>query len=152
MGGQVEIVSNVKLITKDEKVSRSAAELLVMLNIKPFYYGIKVAYVYSNGEVFPADVLDISPRSRRSLLIPPLSLLLRPPPRELTMVRLPLLLKKKRRKKKSPPLPQAECSVVRPPLMTMMTLMKIRVKSLCRVVLFLFCTRVSYVFRPFSPK
>lgn len=59
--GQVEIVSNVKLITKDEKVSRSAAELLVMLNIKPFYYGIKVAYVYSNGEVFPADVLDISP-------------------------------------------------------------------------------------------
>lgn len=59
--GQVEIVSNVKLITKDEKVSRSAAELLVMMNIKPFYYGIKVAYVYNNGDVFPADVLDISP-------------------------------------------------------------------------------------------
>jgi len=58
--GQVEIVSNVKLITKDEKVSRSAAELLVMLNIKPFYYGIKVAYVYNNGDVFPADVLDIT--------------------------------------------------------------------------------------------
>jgi len=58
--GQVEIVSNVKLITKDEKVSRSAAELLVMLNIKPFFYGIKVAYVYNNGDVFPADVLDIT--------------------------------------------------------------------------------------------
>jgi len=58
--GQVEIISNVKLITKDEKVSRSAAELLVMLNIKPFYYGIKVNYVYNNGDVFPADVLDIS--------------------------------------------------------------------------------------------
>merc|ERR1719367_1034792 len=58
--GQVEIIINVKLITKDEKVSRSAAELLVMLNIKPFYYGIKVNYVYNNGDVFPADVLDIS--------------------------------------------------------------------------------------------
>jgi large subunit ribosomal protein LP0 len=58
--GQVEILSPVKLISKDEKVSRSAAELLVMLNIKPFFYGISVEMVYSNGDVFPADVLDIS--------------------------------------------------------------------------------------------
>lgn len=58
--GQVEIMSPVKLITKGEKVSRSAAELLIMLNIKPFYYGISVNYVYSNGDVFPAAVLDIS--------------------------------------------------------------------------------------------
>merc|ERR550519_2781046 len=58
--GQVEIQSPVKLITKDEKVSRSAAELLIMLNIKPFFYGIGVNYVYSNGDVFPAAVLDIS--------------------------------------------------------------------------------------------
>merc|ERR1712150_145605 len=59
--GQVEIVSDVKLITEGEKVGRSAAELLVMLNIKPFYYGITVAHVYDKGEVYPADVLDISP-------------------------------------------------------------------------------------------
>jgi len=59
--GQVEIVSDVKLITKGEKVGRSAAELLVMLNIKPFYYGITVNHVYDKGEVYPADVLDISP-------------------------------------------------------------------------------------------
>merc|ERR1712141_229477 len=59
--GQVEIVSDVKLITAGEKVGRSAAELLVMLNIKPFYYGITVGYVYDKGEVYPADVLDISP-------------------------------------------------------------------------------------------
>jgi len=58
--GQVEIVSDVKLINEGEKVNRSAAELLVMLNIKPFYYGIKVDYVFSNGDVFPAAVLDIS--------------------------------------------------------------------------------------------
>merc|ERR1711997_1222994 len=59
--GQVEIVSDVKLITKGEKVGRSAAELLVMLNIKPFYYGISVGHVYDKGEVYPAGVLDISP-------------------------------------------------------------------------------------------
>jgi len=58
--GQVEIVSDVKLVTKGEKVNRSAAELLVMLNIKPFYYGITVNHIYANGDVFPADVLDIS--------------------------------------------------------------------------------------------
>jgi len=58
--GQVEIVSDVKLVTKGEKVNRSAAELLVMLNIKPFYYGITVHHIYANGDVFPADVLDIS--------------------------------------------------------------------------------------------
>jgi len=59
--GQVEIVSDVKLITQGEKVGRSAAELLVMLNIKPFYYGITVNHVYDKGDVYPADVLDISP-------------------------------------------------------------------------------------------
>merc|ERR1719411_2002017 len=59
--GQVEIVSDVKLITQGEKVGRSAAELLVMLNIKPFYYVISVGHVYDKGEVYPADVLDISP-------------------------------------------------------------------------------------------
>jgi len=58
--GQVEIVSDVKLITKGEKVNRSAAELLVMLNVKPFFYGITVHHIYQNGDVFPAAVLDIS--------------------------------------------------------------------------------------------
>merc|ERR1719375_1068729 len=32
-----------------------------MLNIKPFYYGITVNHVYDKGDVYPADVLDISP-------------------------------------------------------------------------------------------
>lgn len=58
--GQVEIVSDVHLIKKGEKVGRSAAELLVKLNIKPFYYGISVCMVYDNGDVYPAAVLDLS--------------------------------------------------------------------------------------------
>jgi len=58
--GQIEIVDDVKLINKDQKVSRSAAELLVMLDIKPFYYGIGVNFIYDNGNVYPSEVLDIT--------------------------------------------------------------------------------------------
>lgn len=58
--GQVEIVSDVLLLKKGEKVGRSAAELLVKLNIKPFYYGISVNHVYDNGDVYPAAVLDLT--------------------------------------------------------------------------------------------
>lgn len=58
--GQVEIVSDVHLIRKGEKVGRSPAELLVKLGIKPFYYGINVESVYDNGEVYPAAVLDLT--------------------------------------------------------------------------------------------
>lgn len=58
--GQIEILSDVVLINKDEKVGRSAAELLVMLGIKPFYYGITVHHVADRGEVYPAAVLDIT--------------------------------------------------------------------------------------------
>merc|ERR1712100_192949 len=58
--GQIEIVNEVKLINKNEKVSRSAAELLVMLDIKPFYYGIGVNFIYDNGNVYSSEVLDIT--------------------------------------------------------------------------------------------
>jgi len=58
--GQIEIMSAIKLITKGEKVSKSASELCVMLSMKPFYYGMTVDFIFQNGEVFPADVLDIS--------------------------------------------------------------------------------------------
>jgi len=58
--GQIEIVDDVKLVNKNEKVSRSAAELLVMLDIKPFYYGIGVNLIYDNGNVYHSEVLDIT--------------------------------------------------------------------------------------------
>merc|ERR1719264_228119 len=31
-----------------------------MLNLKPFYYGMSVNHIFQNGEVFSADVLDIT--------------------------------------------------------------------------------------------
>lgn len=58
--GQIEIVSDVQLIKKGEKVNRSAAELLIMLGIKPFYYGIGIQHVYDHGSLYPDRVLDIS--------------------------------------------------------------------------------------------
>jgi len=58
--GQIEIVNDVKLINKDEKISRSAAELLVRLDIKPFYYGIGVEHIYDRGNTYSAEVLDIT--------------------------------------------------------------------------------------------
>merc|ERR1712137_708303 len=58
--GQIEIMNDIELIKKGEKVNKSAAELLIMLNIKPFQFGIVVSYIYEKGEIYPANVLDIS--------------------------------------------------------------------------------------------
>merc|ERR1712062_252179 len=59
--GQVEITEPVTIVFEGEKVGRSAAELLVMLNIKPFYYGLSVDYVFDKGDVYPSDILKITP-------------------------------------------------------------------------------------------
>jgi len=58
--GSIEIVSNVHLITKGEKVTSSAVALLGKLDIKPFFYGVVVTNVYENGSMYPVDILDIT--------------------------------------------------------------------------------------------
>lgn len=58
--GTIEIVSQVQVVTKGTKVGASEATLLNMLNISPFTYGMKVASVYDNGQVFAPEVLDIT--------------------------------------------------------------------------------------------
>jgi len=57
--GQIELISNFKILTKGEKVSASAAPLLTRLGIKPFNYKMEVEMVFQNGGVFAAAVLDI---------------------------------------------------------------------------------------------
>jgi len=59
--GMIEITSDVKLVTKDEKVSLSAQTLLAKMGIKPFEYGMLINHVYQDGAVFDAAVLDIDP-------------------------------------------------------------------------------------------
>lgn len=58
--GQIEIVSELKLLEKGRKVSASEAALLQKLNIKPFTYGLVLRQVYDSGKVFSAAVLDIT--------------------------------------------------------------------------------------------
>lgn len=59
--GSIEIVNQVHLIRKGDKVTSSAVALLSKLDIKPFFYGIVALQVYENGSVYPASVLDITP-------------------------------------------------------------------------------------------
>jgi large subunit ribosomal protein LP0 len=58
--GAVEIVNDVHLIHKGSKVNPSHVSLLGKLNIKPFFYGSRVEYVYEGGSIFGVDVLNIT--------------------------------------------------------------------------------------------
>jgi len=59
--GSIEIVNQVHLIRKGDKITSSAVALLSKLDIKPFFYGIVALQVYENGSCYPANVLDITP-------------------------------------------------------------------------------------------
>ncbi|KAK3750342.1 hypothetical protein QZH41_010276, partial [Actinostola sp. cb2023] len=58
--GTIEILSNIHLIKKDEKVGASESTLLNMLKISPFSYGLKIEQVYEDGSCFHPSVLDIT--------------------------------------------------------------------------------------------
>jgi large subunit ribosomal protein LP0 len=58
--GSIEILADVKLITKGERVSSGAVALLTKLNIRPFFYGIAVDTVFDNGCVYDAKILELS--------------------------------------------------------------------------------------------
>jgi len=67
--GQIEIVSELKLINKGEKVGASEAGLLQKLNILPFTYGVQFLQVFMNGSIFDCAVLDISEATLRTKFI-----------------------------------------------------------------------------------
>mmetsp|Transcript_59745 Transcript_59745/g.123623 ORF Transcript_59745/g.123623 Transcript_59745/m.123623 type:complete len:319 (+) Transcript_59745:89-1045(+) len=58
--GQIELVSDFKILSTGEKVSASGAVLLTKLGIKPFEYKIEVQQVFQDASVFDAAVLDMS--------------------------------------------------------------------------------------------
>jgi len=58
--GQVEIINDVFLIKKGDKVGSSEATLLAKLNIRPFSYGLQLLHVYDNGFVYEPAVLDLT--------------------------------------------------------------------------------------------
>jgi len=58
--GQVEIVSDVHLIKKGEKVGQSEATLLQKLGKRPFSYGLLLESVYENGALYEPHVLELT--------------------------------------------------------------------------------------------
>lgn len=67
--GTIEIINDVNLIKKNDKVGASEATLLNMLNISPFSYGLSVRQVYDNGSVFDPSILDIKPEDLRAKFV-----------------------------------------------------------------------------------
>ncbi|OIR57276.1 MAG: 60S acidic ribosomal protein P0 [Amphiamblys sp. WSBS2006] len=59
MKGKIEIVKEVLLAKKGEKIGASTAELLNMLDLTAFEFGMTPLEVYDSGEMFPAEILDV---------------------------------------------------------------------------------------------
>lgn len=64
--GTIEIINDINLIKKGDRVGASEATLLNMLNISPFSYGLSVRQVYDSGAIFSPDILDIKPEDLRN--------------------------------------------------------------------------------------
>jgi large subunit ribosomal protein LP0 len=58
--GAVEIVTEKKVLSVGEKVDNSVAVLLQKLNIKPFFYGLQIKFVFDNGDVYGPEVLELN--------------------------------------------------------------------------------------------
>lgn len=58
--GAIEILTDVKLIVKDERVSSGAVALLTKMDIRPFFFGIGVLQVFDQGCVYDAKILDLT--------------------------------------------------------------------------------------------
>jgi len=58
--GTIEILQDVHLIKRGEKVGSSEATLLQMLDIRPFEYGLQMIAVYDEGATAEASIIDMS--------------------------------------------------------------------------------------------
>lgn len=58
--GNIDILSEVRLLETGERVGPSESALLNMLGISPFKYGFEMKQIYDNGSCFDASVLDIT--------------------------------------------------------------------------------------------
>uniref|UniRef100_A0A915JH31 Large ribosomal subunit protein uL10 n=1 Tax=Romanomermis culicivorax TaxID=13658 RepID=A0A915JH31_ROMCU len=64
--GTIEILNDVHLIKKDDKVGASEAALLNMLQIFPFTYGLVILQVYDSGTIFDPAILDVTSEDLRN--------------------------------------------------------------------------------------
>jgi len=59
--GQIEISKDFRVCTVGKKVGNSEAALLQKLNIKPFAYGMEIAYVYDEGTLLTPEIFNMDP-------------------------------------------------------------------------------------------
>ncbi|AFM98606.1 60S acidic ribosomal protein P0 [Encephalitozoon hellem ATCC 50504] len=57
--GKVEIISPYKVLSEGDRVGPSQANLLGMLNIKPFSYKMTMHKVYENGVIYDSSLIDV---------------------------------------------------------------------------------------------
>ena len=57
--GTIEILNDVKVLSKGDKVGSSEAALLQKLKITPFFFEILPVAVFEEGQMFPVSILDI---------------------------------------------------------------------------------------------
>jgi large subunit ribosomal protein LP0 len=62
--GTVEIIKDEQVIHAGQKVGSSEATLLQMLGINPFFYGLIILYVWDQGSVYSAEVLDMTEQDK----------------------------------------------------------------------------------------
>jgi len=58
--GNIEILSQIHIVKKGERVGSSEATLLGKLGVKPFAYGLEITMVYDGGDFFASAVLEIT--------------------------------------------------------------------------------------------
>jgi len=58
--GQIEILNDIHLIKKGERIGSSEATLLQMLEVRPFEYGLYVQQVYDHGSVYDVEFTHLS--------------------------------------------------------------------------------------------
>jgi len=62
--GTVEIIKDEKVIHAGQKVGSSEATLLQMLGINPFFYGLIIQYIWDQGSVYSAEVLNLTQQDK----------------------------------------------------------------------------------------
>lgn len=58
--GAIEIIVPVHLVKKGTKIGSSEVALLNKLEIRPFTFGLDVTFIYENGSIYAAEVMDIT--------------------------------------------------------------------------------------------
>jgi len=58
--GQIEILNDIHLIKKGERIGSSEATLLQMLDVRPFEYGLYVQQVYDHGSVYGVEITNLT--------------------------------------------------------------------------------------------